>query len=113
MTSIDAGTSGTSSAEVESIIRGLSIESEGIRVGCEPVARMQCSNCSEVAASLPAIVIEWGPVSVARPWRNFTLRSLATWPTPPVSLSTTPCLNDRSLSVSIFGSPNVTPQALA
>ena len=50
--------------------------------------------------ALPAIVIERGPVSVARPCRYFTLRSCATWPTPPVSLSTTPCLNDRSLSTS-------------
>ena len=33
-----------------------------------------------------------GLVSVARPCRNFTLRSLATVPTPEVSLSTTPCL---------------------
>ena len=73
-------------------MRGLSSASVGIFVGDEPVARMQCSNCSSVCPDAPAIVIERGPVSVARPCRNFTLRSFATLPTPDVSLSTTPCL---------------------
>ena len=45
----------------------LSIESEGILVGCDPVARMQCSNCSSVSPDGPAIVIERAPVTVARP----------------------------------------------
>ena len=94
-------------------MRGLSSASDGMRVGLEPVARMQCSNCSSVSPPAPAIVIDVGPVSVARPWMNFTLRILPTWPTPLVSLSTTPCLNARSLSTSIFGSAKVTPHALA
>ena len=72
---------------------------------------MQCSNCSSVSPPAPAIVIDRGPVSVPRPCRYFTLRSLATCPTPLVSLSTTPCLNARSRSTSIVGSANVTPQA--
>ena len=113
MTRSDFGTSGSSSPDVESIIRGLSSASDGTRVGLEPVARMQCWNCSSVSPPAPAIFIDCGPVSVARPWMNFTFRIFATWPTPPVSLSTTPCLKARSLSRSSFGSPKVTPHALA
>ena len=45
--------------------------------------------CSPAA---PATFSDFGPVSVARPWTKFTLRSFAIEPTPPVSLSTTPCL---------------------
>ena len=73
-------------------MRGLSSDSDGIFVGCEPVARIRCSNCSSVSPAAPATVIDFGPVSVARPWTNLTLRIFAMLPTPPVSLSTTPCL---------------------
>ena len=113
MTSSDRGTSGSSRAEVESIMRALSSASEGMRVGLDPVARMQCSNVRSVSPLSPATVIDVGPVSVARRWMNFTLRIRPTWPTPPVSLSTTPCLNARSLSTSTLGSSKVTPHALA
>ena len=40
ITSMVLGTSGRSSAPVESITRGESMESEGMRVGSEPSARM-------------------------------------------------------------------------
>jgi hypothetical protein len=48
-------------------MRGLSSESEGMRVGLDPVARMQCSKASSESPSAPAMVIDFGPVSVARP----------------------------------------------
>ena len=93
-------------------MRGLSSASDGTCVGCEPVARMQCSNCrSVVSPSAPVTVIDFGPVSVARPWTNLHLAHLRdTGRRPPVSLSTTPCLKARSLSTSSVGSPKVTPQ---
>ena len=39
------------------------------------------------------------------------LRCFDSWPRPPVSFATTPSLKARSLSRSIFGSPNVMPHA--
>ena len=76
MTSSDFGTSGSSRPDVESSIRGLSSDSDGIFVGCEPVARMQCSNDSSVSPPAPATVIDRGPVNVPRPCRYFDLPQL-------------------------------------
>ena len=42
-------------------MRGLSSESVGIFVGCEPVARIRCSNCSSVVPPGPATDIDRGP----------------------------------------------------
>jgi hypothetical protein len=99
------GTSGSSSADVESSIRGLSSASDGIFVGCEPVARIRCWNWMSSCPDAVCTVSDFGPVSVARPCTKLILRSFATEPRPAVSLSTTPCLYARSLSTSIFGGP--------
>ena len=102
---IEAPTSNPSSAGCRSTGSG----SRRVRAGREDaVLERQLGR-----AVVPATVIDRGPVSVPRPCRYFTLRSRATWPTPLVSLSTTPCLKARSLLTSTFGSLNATPHASA
>jgi hypothetical protein len=49
----------------------------------------------------------------ARPWTKFTFRDLASNPNPPVCFLTTASFQARSLSMSIDGFPNETPNASA
>ncbi len=48
-------------------MRGLSSASDGIFVGCEPVARIRCSKSTSVGPDAVCTVNDFGPVSVARP----------------------------------------------
>ena len=62
--------SGRSSAAVESITRGLSIESPGTVDGREPVAMIACSNVERLAArpSTSSMLSVFASTNDARPW---------------------------------------------
>ena len=83
--------------------------------GVEPVARIACSKLQRLLAAgrLARSAACADRRSSARPWMYCTLRCLTSWPVPLVSRLTTLFLNSRSLSRSIFGSPNSTPHAFA
>ena len=85
-------------------------DARGMRTGGEnAVLELQIGR----RRSAPAIRHRSGTGQRAPAPAELHLAQRPTCPTPPVSLSTTPCLNDRSLAMSTSGSGNVTPQALA
>jgi hypothetical protein len=108
ITSSRSGTSSSSSAPVESTMRGSSGKPGSI-TDCEPAAMTACSK----AISSPSTSSECGPVKRPVPCTTRTLRPLAICASPPVSRSTVRCLKARTPSRSISGSPNFTPCSAA
>src|SRR4029077_5712379 len=114
ITSSVFGTSGRSSALVESMRRGLSSLRLGTTLGREPVAMMMRSKVR--FSSPPAVFITFNVVeftNAALPWTNWTERCLDNCPSPPVSFLTTLSFHPRSLFRSTLGSPNSMPQFFA
>ena len=89
----------SASAESPAAIRSRGSRARTARVSSPPAVSFTRSVCASTIS--------------AQPWRYWTLRCLASWPVPLVSRLTTSFLNARSLSRSIFGSPNSTPHAFA
>ena len=81
-----------------------------MRADCDPAAMMQWSNETVLTPSLVSTASRCGEANWPRPSTTVTLRALARPPRPPVSLFTTPSLNLRRPSRSIFGLPNDSPR---
>jgi hypothetical protein len=107
------GTSCSSSASVESMMRGSSHGKFGSFTACEPAAMMHCSKRSNcVLPSSPAISSSLGETNLPTPCTVRTLRCLAMPARPLVNWPTTLfCLKSRSLSRSSFGLPKSMPMS--
>jgi len=104
MMSIFFGTLGSSSALVESRMRGSSGRN-GSFAACEPTAMIAFANRSERLSPFASMASSCGPVNVATPCSTVTLRIFAIAARPPVSFPTTLFLNVRSFARSSLGSP--------
>ena len=91
MTSSRSGISSTSSAPVESMIRGSSGRN-GSEAASEPDAMMQCSKPTTVSPTL----IEFGEVNSPEPRTTWTLRCLARFSRPPTRRPTTSFFHPRT-----------------
>jgi hypothetical protein len=107
------GTSGSSSAVVESRTFGLSIDTFGTFVGSEPVAMMTKSVSIFCCPPEVSTLNVFASTKDARPWTKFTLRDFASSPRPPVCFLTTASFQERSLSMSMVGVGKDTPKASA
>ena len=107
--------SARSSAPVESITRSLPIlKAPGI-AGTLPVAMIALSKViclpAGIESSSPSSEIVFASTNLANALTTVILRFLAKPPKPPVKLLMTLFFRSRSLSISILGSPKLTPQS--
>jgi hypothetical protein len=104
MTSSFFGIERSSSAPVESTMRGSSGR-RGSFAACEPAAMIALWK----RMVFPPTSMRFRSRNVPTPCTTWTLRTFAMPASPPVSLPTTLSLNARSLARSSFGSPNAIP----
>src|SRR5213076_1785839 len=100
ITSIFFGTPLSSSAAVESTMRGSSGR-KGSFAACEPAAMIADAKRTVLLPSLPSTCRRFLSRKVPTPWTTVTLRIFAIEASPPVSFPTTLSLNARSLARSL------------
>ena len=108
MTSSRLQSSGSSSAPVESMMRGSSGK-PGKRTDSEPAAMMHCLKSTRFDPSADLSSKVCGPTNFASPRSTSTLRCFASTFSPLVSFVTTRFFQSRNFARSIWGGANTIP----